>query len=162
LRQAPPLNLKLVDWLKAHPERGSYSTPGAGTLPHFFAVLFGRQAGLDLRHVSYRGASAAPNDLLTGQVPLVFANTGELIELHRAGRIRILATSNMSRLALLPAVPTFQEVGYPIAGAGWHGVFASQGTPSASLDQINRLITTALQKEKVRERVVASSATTLS
>ncbi|MFC4171311.1 tripartite tricarboxylate transporter substrate-binding protein [Microvirga sp. GCM10011540] len=146
---------ELVDWLKAHPEKGSYGTPGAGTLPHFFAVLFGRQAGLDLRHVPYRGASAAVNDLLTGQLPLVFANTGELIELHRAGRIRILATSNISRAALLPAVPTFQEAGYPITGAGWHGVFAPQGTPSAFLEQINRLITAALQKEQVRERVVA-------
>lgn len=51
----------LVNWLRANPERGSYGTPGAGTLPHFFAVLFGRETGLDLRHVPYRGASAAVN-----------------------------------------------------------------------------------------------------
>jgi tripartite-type tricarboxylate transporter receptor subunit TctC len=145
----------LVMWLKAQPERGNYGTPGAGTLPHLFAVLFGRETGLDLRHVPYRGASAAVNELLTGQLPMVFANTGELLELHKAGRIRILATSNTSRSPFLPDVPTFQEAGYPITGVGWHGVFAPRGTPSDVLDRVNRLITAALQKGWVRERVIA-------
>jgi tripartite-type tricarboxylate transporter receptor subunit TctC len=146
---------ELVLWLKAQPERGNYGTPGVGTLPHLFAVLFGHETGLDLRHVPYRGASAAVNELLTGQVPMVFANTGELLELHKAGRIRILATSNTARSPFLPGVPTFQEAGYSIAGVGWHGVFAPHGTPSDVLDQINRLITAALQKGWVKERVIA-------
>jgi tripartite-type tricarboxylate transporter receptor subunit TctC len=145
----------LVTWLKFHPERANYGTPGAGTLPHFFAVLFGRETGLDLRHVPYRGTSAAVNDLLTGQLPMVFTNTGELVELHKAGRIRILATSNTSRSPLLPGVPTFQEAGYAMAGAGWHGVFAPRGTPADVLDRLNQLITAALQKEQVKERVIA-------
>ncbi|MBL0405274.1 Bug family tripartite tricarboxylate transporter substrate binding protein [Microvirga aerilata] len=145
----------LVEWLKAHPERANYGTPGAGTLPHFFAVLFGRETGLDLRHVPYRGTSAAINDLLAGQLPMVFTNTGELLELHKAGRIRILATSSTSRSPFLPGVPTFQEAGYAIAGAGWHGVFAPRGTPADVLDRFNQLITAALQKEQVKERIIA-------
>lgn len=145
----------LVTWLKAHPERANFGTPGAGTLPHFFAVLFGRETGLDLRHVPYRGTAAAVNDLLTGQLPMVFTNTGELLELHKAGRIRILATSSTSRSPFLPGVPTFQEAGYKIAGAGWHGVFAPSGTPADVLDRLNQIITAALQKEQVKERVIA-------
>lgn len=145
----------LVAWLKARPGQGNYGTPGAGTLPHLFAVLFGREAHLDLRHVPYKGASAAVNDLLGGQVPMVFANTGELLELHKAGRIRILATSNATRSSFLPDTPTFQEAGYPITGIGWHGVFAPRGTPTEVLDRISRQIATALQTERVRGRVIA-------
>jgi tripartite-type tricarboxylate transporter receptor subunit TctC len=147
--------LELVNWLKANPEQGSYGTPGAGTLPHFFAVLFGRETGLDLRHVPYRGASAAVNELLTGQIPMVFANTGELLELHKAGRIRILATSSTSRSSFVPLVPTFQEAGFPISGVGWHGIFAPHGTPSDLLDRMSQVIMAALKDPRVKDRVLA-------
>jgi tripartite-type tricarboxylate transporter receptor subunit TctC len=146
---------EFVSWLKANPERGSYGTPGAGTLPHFFAVQFGRETGLDLRHVPYRGASAAVNELLTGQIPMVFANTGELLELHKAGRIRILATSGTARSSFLPAVPTFQEEGLPISGLGWHGIFAPRGTPANVLDQLSQTLTAALKNPRVRDRILA-------
>jgi len=70
--QVPATSLKeLVDWVKADPGRGSYGTPAAGTLPHFFAVQFARTAGLDLRHVGYRGSAAALTDLIGGQIPIV-------------------------------------------------------------------------------------------
>lgn len=149
---------ELVSWLKTNPDRGSYGTPGAGTLRHFFAVLFGRETGLDLRHVPYRGASAAVNELVTGQIPMVFANTGELLELHKAGRIRILATSNTSRALFLPAVPTFREAGFPISGVDWHGIFAPRGTPAEVLDQISQAIMAALKDPRIRYRVLAMAS----
>lgn len=145
----------LVSWLKTSPERGSYGSPGAGTLPHFFAVLFGSEASLDLRHVSYRGASAAVNDLLAGQIPMVFANTGELLELHKAGRARILATSNTSRSVFLPDVPTFGEEGFSISGTGWHGIFAPRGTPVEAIARIGDAVASAMDEPRVRSRILA-------
>ena len=92
---------ELVDWVKANPTQGSYGTPAAGTLPHFFAVLV-RQAppGLDLRHVGYRGSAAALTDLVGGQIPIVVTTTSDLLEQHKAGRIRVLATSDGQPLAV--------------------------------------------------------------
>ena len=114
----------LVAWLKANPAQANYGMPAAGSLPHFFGVLFGRAAGVDLKSITYRGSAAALTDLVGGQVPVVFTTTTDLLPLHRAGRIRILATSGAQRSPFLPEVPTFKESGYDIQGAGWYGMFA--------------------------------------
>ena len=72
--QVPAKSLKeLVDWVKANPAEGSYGIPAAGSLPHFFGVLFAKTAGLDLRHVGYRGSAAALIDLVAGQMPALTA-----------------------------------------------------------------------------------------
>src|SRR5262245_14843882 len=82
--QVPAKSLEeLVDWVKANPTQGSYGTPAAGTLPHFFAVSFARAAGLDLRHVGYRGSAAALTDLVGGQIPIVVTTTSDLLESTR-------------------------------------------------------------------------------
>ena len=91
---------ELVDWVKANPSQGSYGTPAAGTLPHFFAVQFARTAGLDLRHVGYRGSAAALTDLVGGQIPIVVTTTSDVLEQHKGGRIRVLATSDKQPLAV--------------------------------------------------------------
>ncbi len=120
---------ELVEWLKANPAQRSYATPGAGTLPHFFGVLFARAAGLDLQHINYRGSAAALTDLIGGQVPVLVTTTTDLLEMHKAGRIRVLATSEKARSPFLPELPTFREAGYDIEGTGWYGVFAPARTP---------------------------------
>jgi tripartite-type tricarboxylate transporter receptor subunit TctC len=108
--QVPAKTLKeLVDWVKANPAQGSYGTPAAGTLPHFFAVSFAKAAGLDLRHVGYRGSAGALTDLVAGQVPIVVTTTSDLLEQHKAQRIRVLATSDTQRSPFLPDVPTFRR-----------------------------------------------------
>src|SRR5262249_28354078 len=120
--QAPAKSLKeLVDWVKANPARASYGIPAAGSLPHFFGLLFGQTAGLDLRHVGYRGSAAAPIDLIAGQLPIVVTTTADLLEQHKAARICVLATSDRQRSPFLPDVPTFKEAGYDIGGTGWYG-----------------------------------------
>jgi tripartite-type tricarboxylate transporter receptor subunit TctC len=120
---------ELVAWLRANPARANYGSPGAGTLPHLFGVLLAQEEGLDLRHVPFRGASAAVTDLVAGQITMVLANTGELVEMHKAGLARVLATSGPTRSAFLPNVQTFKEIGLPIEGTGWLGLFAPAGTP---------------------------------
>jgi tripartite-type tricarboxylate transporter receptor subunit TctC len=154
--QTPATSLaELVAWLKANPAQANYGTPGGGTLPHFFAVLFGRETGLSLRHVPYKGASAAMTELLGGRIPMVFASTGELVEMHKAGRVRILATSSATRSPFLAGIPTFREAGFSIEGVGWHGIFAPKGTPVEVLDLLNRAVVAALKEPQVRDRLLA-------
>lgn len=146
---------ELVDWVKANPTQGSYGTPAAGTLPHFFAVSFAKAAGLDLRHVGYRGSAAALTDLVAGQIPIVVTTTSDLLEMHRAGRIRVLATSDKQRSPFLPELPTFREAGYAIEGTGWYGVYAPARTPAAVVAPITRALAEAVRKPEVKERLLA-------
>ena len=154
--QVPAKTLKeLVDWVKANPAQGSYGTPAAGTLPHFFAVSFARTAGLDLRHVGYRGSAGALTDLVAGQVPIVVTTTSDLLEQHKAQRIRVLATSDTQRSPFLPDVPTFREAGYDIQGRGWYGVFVPAKTPADVVERLNKAIVAAVQTPAVKERLLA-------
>jgi tripartite-type tricarboxylate transporter receptor subunit TctC len=154
--QVPAKTLKeLVDWLKTNPTQGSYGTPAAGTLPHFFAVSFAKSAGLDLRHVGYRGSAAAMTDLVGGQIPIVVTTTSDVLEQHKGGRIRVLATSDRQRSAFLPDVPTFKQAGYDIEGSGWYGVFAPAKTPPEIVERLNKAIVAAVGTPQVKERLLA-------
>jgi len=146
---------ELVAWVQANPARGSYGTPGAGALPHFFAVSFAKAAGLDLRHVGYRGSAAALTDLIGGQIPIVLTTTSDVLESHRAGRIKVLATSAGARSPFLPQVPTFKEAGFDIEGSGWYGVFTPAGTPPDTLARLNAAVVGAVQTPQVKERLLA-------
>lgn len=153
---APVTSVKdLVAWVKQNPEKGSYGTPAAGTLPHFFAVSFGKAAGIDLRHVGYRGSAAALTDLLAGQIPIMVTTTSDLLEQHKAGRIRVLATSDAQRSPFLPDVPTFKEAGYDITGVGWYGVFAPAGTPRETVDRLSKVLAETVSRADVKERLLS-------
>jgi tripartite-type tricarboxylate transporter receptor subunit TctC len=153
--QVPAKSVKeLVEWVKANPTQGSYGTPGAGALPHFFAVAFGRAAGLDLRHVGYRGSAAALTDLIGGQIPIVVTTTSDLLENHKAGRIRVLATSEAQRSRFLPDIPTFKEIGYAIEGSGWYGVFAPAGTPKDTVEKYSAALVAAVNTPMIKERLL--------
>jgi tripartite-type tricarboxylate transporter receptor subunit TctC len=154
--QVPAKTLKeLVDWVKANPAQGSYGTPAAGTLPHFFAVSFARAANLDLRHVGYRGSAAAMTDLVAGQIPIVVTTTSDVLEQHKAGRIRVLATSDVERSPFLPDIPTFKERGYDILGTGWYAFFAPAGTPADVIERMNKGLVDAVRKQEVKDRLLA-------
>jgi tripartite-type tricarboxylate transporter receptor subunit TctC len=154
--QVPVKTLReLVAWLGANPGAANYGTPGAGTLPHFFAVSFGRASGLDLRHVGYRGSANALTDLVAGQISLVVTTTSDLLEMHKAARIQILATSDLKRSPLLPDIPTFKEEGYAIQGTSWYAMYTPARTPSEVVTRLNKLIVDALRRPEVRERLLA-------
>src|SRR4030095_2707892 len=99
-----------VAWAKANPAKASYATSGAGSLPHFFGVLVGRQAGIEMLHVPYKGSAAYMNELIGGTVPAAVDAIADLTEQHRAGTVRILASSGSKRSTAVPDVPTFAEV----------------------------------------------------
>lgn len=144
---------ELVAWLKANPAKANFATPGAGTLPHFFGLMFANAAGVPLQHIAYKGGVVALTDLMGGQIPIVLLSTNELAELHKAGRIRVLATSGVQRSAFLPDIPTFKESGYDIEGRGWWGFFAPAGTPGATVSKLSGAIAKIVQAEDVKARI---------
>lgn len=154
--KVPVKTLKeLVDWAKANPKEASYGSPAAGSLPHFFGVLFARAIGVDFVHIGYRGSAPAVADLAGGQIAAVMTTTSDLLSMHKAGRIRILATSDNKRSPLVPEVPTFKEAGYNIEGISWYAMFAPAGTPDDVIERYNKIIVAALAKPEVKERLLA-------
>jgi tripartite-type tricarboxylate transporter receptor subunit TctC len=150
----PARNLvELIDWLKANPKQANFGTPGAGTLPHFFGIMFARAAGIPLQHIAYKGGSLALTDMMGGQIPIVFLSTNELTELHKSNRLRVLATSDARRSSFLPDVPTFKESGYEIVGTGWWGMFAPARTPTATIAILNAAVIEVLANDDIKERV---------
>jgi tripartite-type tricarboxylate transporter receptor subunit TctC len=150
----PATNLaELIAWLKANPAQANFGTPGHGTLPHFFGIMFARAAGITLQHVAYKGGSQALTDMMGGQIPIVFLSTNELAELHKANRLRVLATSDSRRSPFLPEVPTFRESGFEIEGTGWWGMFAPASTPPEIVARINAAIVETLAGEDIKEKV---------
>ncbi len=141
-------------WARANPGKASYATSGAGSLPHFVGVLLGRGIGVELVHVPYKGSAAYINDLLGGQVPAALDAIADLTELHRAGRVTILASTGAQRSTALPEVPTFVELGVKdVVAMGWFGFFAPAKTPKPIVDALNRAINKALQAPDVVDRL---------
>jgi tripartite-type tricarboxylate transporter receptor subunit TctC len=153
--KAPVTSLKeFVTWAKANPNDANYGVPAAGTLPHFLGAQFARTAGLDMRAVIYRGGAPAVTDLIGGQYPILFIGTTDVLEAHKAGRIRILATSDHQRSPFLPDVPTFQEAGFDLHGNGWYGLFAPRSTPNDFVEQVNKSVVAAVKSPEIRERLL--------
>jgi tripartite-type tricarboxylate transporter receptor subunit TctC len=140
---------EFVAWAKANPGKASYATSGAGSLPHFFGVMLGRGIGVEMVHVPYKGSAAYMNDLIGGQVPAAVDAIADLTEQHRAGKVKILASSGTTRSTAVPDVPTFAELGVAIEAMGWFGFFAPAKTPKPIVDTLNRAINQALASPDV-------------
>jgi len=147
---------EFVAWAKVNLARASVGNPGAGSLPHFLGAMIGRVAAIELVHVAYKGVAPLEAELMSGQIAAGISASSDLIPLHRAAKLRILATSGAERSPLLPAVPTFREQGYPsIEAVGWHGVYAPTGTPQVLIDRLSSAIVAALQTPELREKFTA-------
>ena len=145
-------------WVKANPKRASFGTPGPGTLPHFLGDAFSRAGGLGLVHVAYRGASAALNDLVAGQLSIGVLPTADVLEQHKAGNIRVLATFDEKRSPYLPELPTIRESGTPLHGNGWFAFYVPAKTPPAIVERISQLTSAALHSPDVKERILATGS----
>jgi len=145
----------LVDWAKAHPADANYAIPGAGALPHFLGVMFGRAAGIDLRAVPYHGSAAGLSDLIAGHIPIEITTTSDLVQMAEAGTIRVLATSSRERSPFLRNVPTLRETGYDLVATGWYGMFAPAKTPPDVVARLNKAIVDAVRAADVRHRFLA-------
>jgi tripartite-type tricarboxylate transporter receptor subunit TctC len=144
-----------IAWVKANPKQATFGSPAAGSLPHFFGLLVGRAAGVEMLHVAYKGGAPLLNDLLGGQVPAAVDVLSEAARHHDAGKLRILASSGTKRSNATPNVPTFTELGQPqIQGDGWFAFHAPGGTPRAIVERQSAAIAAAIRAPDVSERLV--------
>ncbi|TFV41689.1 tripartite tricarboxylate transporter substrate binding protein [Bradyrhizobium frederickii] len=146
---------ELTAFAKANPDKLSFGTPGLGTGNHLVGEMFRRQSGLgaDFIHVPYRGMGPATNDLVSGQISSVIAVvSSQILQLHHAGKLRLIAVTSDRRLSGAPDIPTVFEAGMPGLGyAGWFGLFAPRATPDTVVERIAAATRTAMADPKLRE-----------
>ena len=156
----PARTLKeLVDLARSQPGKLSYGSSGVGSLNHLTGEVFKSLAGnLDIAHVPYRGAGPAMTDLISGQIPMAVASvTGQVIELHRSGKLRVLAVTSANRLAAAPELPTTAEAGLPgVDTEQFIGLFAPTGTSKAIIAQIAEATRAAMADRDYQQRLIAS------
>jgi tripartite-type tricarboxylate transporter receptor subunit TctC len=144
---------EFIAWLKANPAKANFGSPSPGSLPHFFGVMLGRSIGVDVVHVPYKGGAPMLTDLMGGQIASGIDTVGEMVELNRSGKIRILASFAPKRFSQLPDVPTMTELGFADAvGSGWYSLWAKAGTPAAEVSAWNKALNAALANAEVKEK----------
>jgi tripartite-type tricarboxylate transporter receptor subunit TctC len=139
-----------------------FASSGVGSNQHVIGAWFGREAGITLEHVPYRGAGQAVNDLIAGHVKSAFLGPTALVSHWRAGTIRIMAQTSEKRAPTLPEVPTLQESGFKgLVLEAWYAAFAPPGTPADIVMQINAAFEKSLTDPKLRENFTKGSVETV-
>jgi tripartite-type tricarboxylate transporter receptor subunit TctC len=108
-----------------------------------------------MNHIGYKGTAPALTDLLGGQLGAFMGTVSDVAAQHKAGKLRVLATSGARRARELPEVPTFRELGFAIEGAGWYAAYAPARTPKATVDRLANAIVEAIKSPPVREKLEA-------
>lgn len=146
----------LREWLRAHPGQFTVGVPATGSLPHFFALMLGREIGQEPEVVGYRGSAPLISELIGGILPQGIDTLDTLLPQHRAGKIRILAVSGDARDAELKDVPTFREGGVNLAADGWNAFFAPAAMPQAKIGRLGADIAAILGEPAMQEAVRAA------
>nr|WP_145548746.1 tripartite tricarboxylate transporter substrate binding protein [Variovorax boronicumulans] len=161
--ESPHKTLKdLVAAAKARPDSLTMASAGNGTVGHLTGEVFTRQAGIATRHIPYKGAGPAANDLLGGQVDYYFATPQTVIPFIKAGKLRALAVSSAKRMPALPDVPTVAESGY--AGfdtSDWKMLVAPAGTPPAIVARLQAEVAKALSRTDTIATLLAEGSAPL-
>jgi tripartite-type tricarboxylate transporter receptor subunit TctC len=150
-----------LDYLRARGGDATFGTAGAGSQTHLASALFLHLTGLRGTIVSYRGSGPAINDLVAGTIDAVIEQTLSLIPAHRGGTIVALAVTTRERLAQIPDVPTFAEVGLPQFDAyNWQALVAPRRTPEAAVARLSAALDAALDEAEARQRFEELAAET--
>jgi tripartite-type tricarboxylate transporter receptor subunit TctC len=147
---------ELVDYAKANPGKLHYASGGNGSAQHVPMEMFKQAAGIDLVHVPYKGLAPAFNDVVAGQVPVMFTGLSNAPQHIKAGRIRALAIGAARRSSAMPDLPTMQEAG--VAGfdySAWAGFLAPAGTPAPIVQKVNADLARVLAMPDVRDKLTA-------
>jgi tripartite-type tricarboxylate transporter receptor subunit TctC len=135
---------EFIDYGKKNPGKINMASSGSGTSVHLSGELFKYMAGIDMKHVPYKGAGPAITDLIGGQVDVLFDNMPSIIGHIRAGSLRALAVTSAQRSPALPDVPTVAETVPGYEASAWFGAAAPKGTPPAVIARLNREFNAAL------------------
>jgi tripartite-type tricarboxylate transporter receptor subunit TctC len=147
---------------KANPGEINFASGGIGSTPHLAAELFKFMAGVDMRHVPYRGSPPALVDLLGGQVQAMFDLMPASIGYIRAGKLRALAVTTSTRSDALPDVPTISEFVPGYEASTWNGVSVPTGTPNEIVDKLNNEINAGLADPTMKSRFASLGAEPMS
>ena len=145
---------EMISKSKSDPGSASYGTPGLGTLPHFMGVMLEQAAGISLNHVPFQGGGPANNALVGGHIGYKFDVVSETAELHRSGKVRILAVTGGKRDTQVPEVPTLKESGVPMEATAWFAMYGPAQLPPDTLKRLESAMMRAIQQPQVRERLV--------
>jgi tripartite-type tricarboxylate transporter receptor subunit TctC len=140
-------------WLRTAGAKAAYGSPGAGTLPHFVGVSVAQGLGTPMTHVPYRGSALAMNDLAGGAIAAAVSPVTEALELHKGGRVRIIATTGAARSPFLDGVPTLKERGIDLDMPLWFAMYAPAATPAAALDKLRAAVHAGLNTPAAKEKL---------
>ena len=144
---------ELVAALKAKPGGYNFASAGSGTPQHLVGELFNRRIGTQMQHVPYKGAGPALNDVLGGQVPLMFDIVASSLPHIQAGKLRALAVTSAKRSAVLPQVPTLAELGMTgFDFSAWHGIAVAAATPKPIVQKLNATLNAIFADPEVKKR----------
>ena len=146
---------ELVAFAKANPGRLNYGSSGVGTSNHLSSAMFGSRADINVVHVPYRGGSQAIQDLVRGEVSMMFYHYLPLLGFVEEGTLRPLAVTSGSRIATLPNVPTMAEAGFPdFEVSAWFGVYGPAGMPRPLVEQLHAEIARIIREPQMRKSLL--------
>ncbi|HKA78392.1 MAG TPA: tripartite tricarboxylate transporter substrate-binding protein [Xanthobacteraceae bacterium] len=145
---------QLIAHAKANPGKLSAGTPGIGSPHHLAAAMLNAAAKIDITHVPYRGTAPALNDLLGGQIPLIWATPNALVQHIEAGKVKPLGAASAQRVAILPQVPTIAENAIPGFNVGvWFGIAAPAKTPRDFTERVGRELDEITKLAEVQKKL---------
>jgi tripartite-type tricarboxylate transporter receptor subunit TctC len=152
---------EFISYVKSHPNKVAFGSSGNGATDHLAGELFNSLTGTKMLHVAYKGGAPAMNDLMAGQVQVVFSTVSTAAGAIKAGKVRALAMTGSKRFSGMPDLPTISESG--VAGFevnNWYGVFVPKGTPPDIINTLNTELVRALQTSEVKNQLFASGIVT--
>jgi tripartite-type tricarboxylate transporter receptor subunit TctC len=153
---------ELIALAKAKPGQLNYASSGTGSQYHLAGELFKTMSGTDIVHVPYKGSSGARNDILGGQVQMMFDSISTMAPNAEAGLVRALGTSGLERSSVMPNVPTIAEAGVPgFSASGWVGIMAPAGTPKPIVDLLNAECRKVLAADEIKKSWAEQGVTPL-
>jgi tripartite-type tricarboxylate transporter receptor subunit TctC len=147
---------ELIDLAKANPGKLNFASSGYGAAAHLAGELFKTEAHIDIVHVPYKGAGPALQDVISGEDQMMFATAASVVGMIKSGQVRALAVTTLKRTAILPDVPTVDELGIKgFEATTWHGLVAPVGTPKDIIATLDRATIAALSDAEVRQSLAA-------
>ena len=144
---------ELIELGRSQPGTIAYGTPGIATTHHVMGELFNLTAQTKFTHAPFQGGAPALTAVTGGHIQMIYANTTEVVQAAKGGRIRALVVTSAERSDVLPEVPTMKEAGYPqLEAYNWAGMVVPAATPPAAVERLNRELQRALAQPAVKEK----------
>ena len=151
---------ELIAYAKANPGKLNFGSQGVGTTPHLTGELYARLTGTRLTPVAYRGTAQAVNDLVAGNVDMLFFQLDSVREQYRAHKVKMLAVTTAARIASVPEVPTMEEAGVKdFRSDSWNALAAPPKTPAAIIAKLNDAINAVLKEPETAEHLRSMNMT---